>query len=137
MVYILYMYVNKRVELAQGGNSAIENVCMYYSAVRKCMYYSAIENICIIVTVYCFRSHYIVDVYVYCFKSHRLIYVDVYCYKSYCLVDFDVYCFKSYCVVDIDVYCFESSIATPHGLRMTSMNLCPELWGMLANNMSR
>ena len=27
---IMYMYVNKRVELSQRVNSAIENVCMYY-----------------------------------------------------------------------------------------------------------
>ena len=28
MVYIKYMYVNRHVELAQWGNSAIENLCI-------------------------------------------------------------------------------------------------------------
>ena len=32
----MYMYVNKRVELAQTGNSAIENVCMYVLLLLFC-----------------------------------------------------------------------------------------------------
>ena len=30
MYYIMYMYVNKRVWARSAGNSAIENLCIYY-----------------------------------------------------------------------------------------------------------
>ena len=41
MVYIMYMYVNKRVELAQRGIAQTEIVCMYV-----CMYVLLIYYYC-------------------------------------------------------------------------------------------